>query len=255
MVFLLISICSSKKFLNLFCRINKMAKTKGKILLIEDEKSLSDVVKLNLELEGFDVTTIDHGRKAVDYAPQIATYDLIILDVMLPEISGWSICDVYKRNAPTVPILFLSAKGSTSDRIHGLKLGADDYLPKPFDLEELLLRVQILTQRNKSNQNQQSQLFIGDLEVNLVTYEVKRDETVVTELSKREVELLQLFQEKEGEVVSREYILEQLWGKDSSTTTRTIDNYILTYRKLFEKDPKNPIYFHSIRGVGYKFTN
>ncbi|HTO37244.1 MAG TPA: response regulator transcription factor [Brumimicrobium sp.] len=232
-----------------------MAKTSGKILLIEDEKSLSEVVQLNLQMDGFEVTTIDNGRVAVDYASNVAEYDLVILDVMLPEVSGWSICDVYKKHSPTTPILFLSAKGSTSDRIHGLKLGADDFLPKPFDLEELLLRVQILIQRKQGASNKTNLLTIGELEVNLTTYEVRKGDEMVVELTKREIELLQLFHEKEGEVVSREYILNQLWGKDSSTTTRTIDNYILSYRKLFEKNAKDPEYFHSIRGVGYKFTN
>lgn len=231
-----------------------MSNTSKKILLIEDEKSLSNVVELNLKLEGFDVDCISNGRTAIEHAHKVSEYDLVILDVMLPEVSGWDICSMYKSVTDT-PILFVSAKGTSSDKIKGLKLGADDFLAKPFDLEELLLRVQVLILRHKKKNNAHDHLSIGEFEVNLLTYEVKKDSELITELSKREIELLQLFDEHEGEVVSRDFILEEVWGKDAYPTTRTIDNYILSFRKLFEKDAKHPRFFHSIRGVGYKFTN
>lgn len=231
-----------------------MANTSKKILLIEDEKSLSKVVELNLKLEGFEVICISNGRTAIEHADKVGEYDLVILDVMLPEVSGWDICSMYKSVTDT-PILFVSAKGTSSDKIKGLKLGADDFLAKPFDLEELLLRVQVLILRHQKKGVKNEQLMIGDFDVNILTYEVKKNEQIITELSKREIQLLQLFNEHEGEVVSRDFILDQVWGKDAYPTTRTIDNYILSFRKLFEKDPKNPEYFHSVRGVGYKFTN
>lgn len=174
---------------------------------------------------------------------------------MLPEVSGWEICKAYKSASDT-PILFMSAKGNSSDKIKGLKLGADDYLGKPFDLEELLLRVQILIQRNNGSvSHKKEQINIGEFEINLLTYNVIKDDRFITELTKREVELLELFYKHEGEVVSRDFILDQLWSKDYTPTARTIDNYILSFRKLFEADPKNPAFFHSIRGVGYKFIN
>ena len=232
-----------------------MLQDKNKILLVEDEESLSQVVALNLELEGFEVNTVTNGREALQQKDNVHYYDLVILDVMLPEVSGWDICTAYKNVAST-PILFISAKGSSSDRIKGLKLGADDYLAKPFDLEELLLRVKVLILRNTGDKKtQKNKLEIGDYLVNTKTYEVFKQEQRITELSKREIELLQLFQEHEGEVVSRDFILDQLWGTDSFPTTRTIDNYILSFRKLFEENAKEPKFFHSIRGVGYKFTN
>ncbi|HZH87310.1 MAG TPA: response regulator transcription factor [Brumimicrobium sp.] len=231
-----------------------MANTSKKILLIEDEKSLSNVVELNLKLEGFDVVCISNGREAIEHAHKVSEYDLVILDVMLPEVSGWDICSMYKSLTDT-PILFVSAKGTSSDKIKGLKLGADDFLAKPFDLEELLLRVQVLILRHKKKNVKYQHLLIGEYDVNLLTYEVKKNDEYIAELSKREIELLQLFDEHEGEVVSRDFILEEVWGKDAYPTTRTIDNYILSFRKLFEKDAKNPRFFHSIRGVGYKFTN
>lgn len=233
-----------------------MSKTVKKILLIEDEESLSRVLKLNLELEGFAVDTTLNGREALELKDKIHTYDLVILDVMLPEVSGWDICAAFKSVSST-PILFISAKGSSSDKIKGLKLGADDYLAKPFDLEELLLRVQVLILRHseKKHPSTQNRLFnVGEFEVNTVTFEVYSSGEKVEELTKREIELLRLFDEHEGEVVSRDFILDELWGAENFPTTRTIDNYILSFRKLFEKDPKNPKYFHSVRGVGYKFT-
>lgn len=231
-----------------------MANSWGKILLIEDEENLSHVIKLNLKLEGFEVDCIANGRSAMEYAPKVSEYDLVILDVMLPEVSGWDICVKYKSISDT-PILFVSAKGTSTDKIKGLKLGADDYLAKPFDLEELLLRVQVLIFRNRGKENGENNLTIGDYNIDLLTYEVTKNEQLVTELSKREIELLRLFNDHEGEVVSRDYILDKLWGKDSYPTARTIDNYILSYRKLFEDNVKDPTFFHSIRGVGYKFTN
>lgn len=227
----------------------------NRILLVEDEESLSQVVALNLELEGFYVHTVTNGREALEMRSKVADYDLVILDVMLPEVSGWDICTAYKDITKT-PILFISAKGSSSDRIKGLKLGADDYLAKPFDLEELLLRVKVLILRNKGDQREKrDKLLIGSFVVNTKTFEVFKNNSQVTELSKREIELLQLFEDHEGEVVSRDFILDQLWGTDQFPTTRTIDNYILSFRKLFEENPKEPQLFHSIRGVGYKFTN
>jgi len=222
-----------------------------KICLIEDEKSLSEMIRLNLELDGFQVDIYDNGKIAKNEIDKIVNYDLVILDVMLPQVSGLEICSEI-RKISRVPVLFLSAKGTTSDRIAGLKLGGNDYLPKPFDLEELLLRVQILLQKNEITTI--DGLTIGTKTVNFVTYEITNSSNTEIEiLSKKEIELLKLFSEKTGIVVSRDEILDKIWP-DQFPTSRTIDNYILAFRKIFENDPKNPIHFHSIRGVGYKFT-
>jgi two-component system alkaline phosphatase synthesis response regulator PhoP len=174
---------------------------------------------------------------------------------MLPEVSGLDICKEIRKYS-AVPILFLSAKGTTEDRIAGLKLGGNDYLSKPFDLEELLLRVHNLTiQPTLFKQKEASLLLIGNKEVNFETFEVRDLITnVVFTLSKKEIELLRVFSEKENIVISRDEILDRIWGKDQFPTSRTIDNYILSFRKIFENDPKSPEYFHSIRAVGYKFT-
>lgn len=225
-----------------------------KICVVEDEASLSEMIKMNLELDGYTVETISHGTEAFLRAGEMEAFDLIILDVMLPEVSGLTICKEIRKYSK-VPVLFLSAKGTTQDRIAGLKIGANDYLPKPFDLEELLLRVQVLTEGVDEPHEELTKVTIGSVEINFVTFEaVDTHSDQKLDLSKREIELLRLFFQRKGEVVSREEILESLWKNDQFPTTRTIDNYILAFRKIFEPDPKNPIYFHSIRGVGYKFT-
>jgi two-component system alkaline phosphatase synthesis response regulator PhoP len=225
----------------------------SKICLVEDERSLIELIQLNLELEGYEILTFSNGKLASEHFKTDLNFDLIILDVMLPVISGLDLCREI-RETSSVPILFLSAKGTTYDRIEGLRIGANDYLPKPFDLEELLLKVKILTFGTQSK-NENSIIEIGNFVVNCSSYEVKQNEQTVHTFSKREIALIRLFKEKEGQVISRDEILDKIWGKDQFPTTRTIDNYILAFRKIFELDPKNPKHFFSIRGVGYKFLS
>ena len=225
---------------------------KTTICLVEDEQSLIEMIQFNLEMDGYDVFAIRDGGLAEDHFELKIDYDLFILDVMLPRISGLDLCKIIREKSQA-PILFLSAKGTTQDRIEGLKIGANDYLPKPFDLEELILKVKILTK--KEGEQKDFLLQVGELEVDFNTFEVRSLENEIVHLfSKREIELLQLFQEKEGKVVSRDEILDRVWGKDSYPTARTIDNYILVFRKVFEKNPRKPQFFHSIRSVGYKFS-
>jgi two-component system alkaline phosphatase synthesis response regulator PhoP len=229
----------------------------GKILLVEDEEHLSNTIKLNLELEGYEVVTVADGSRALE-AFRKSRPELVILDVMLPGMSGLDVCQAIRRENEQVAILFLTAKGTSYDKVYGLKIGADDYLTKPFDLEEFLLRVQILFRR-KSRAPETGTLPViyrfGNNEINFLTYEIKDIKGERRELSKREVQLLRLLIERKNEVVSRDTILEQVWGVDSYSTSRTIDNYILAFRKYFESNPKEPRYFHSVRGVGYKFTD
>jgi len=219
-----------------------------KILLVEDEESLVNVLTLNLELEGYDVDTVGNGADALELFNN--GYDLVILDVMIPEVNGFDVCSKI-RETSTTPILFISAKGTSMDRITGLKMGADDYLVKPFNLEELLLRIAILINRQKVPTELEEYSF-GENAINFKTYEVKAQGQTLT-LSKRELSLLRLLITKKNEVISRDEILDEIWGKDKFPTSRTIDNYILNFRKYFEPEPGNPIYFKSLRGVGYKF--
>ena len=223
------------------------------ICLVEDEQSLIEMIQFNLELDGYDIFAIRDGGLAKEHFELKIDYDLFILDVMLPRISGLDLCKIIREKSQA-PILFLSAKGTTQDRIEGLKIGANDYLPKPFDLEELILKVKILTK--KEGEQKDFLLQVGELVVDFNTFEVRTPEDKIVHLfSKREIGLLKLFHEKEGKVVSRDEILDRVWGKDSYPTARTIDNYILVFRKIFEKNARKPQFFHSIRSVGYKFTN
>lgn len=223
-----------------------------KICVVEDESSIAEMIRLNLELEGYSLTHFDNGSIAKKVFQHDFDFDLIILDVMLPGVNGIDLCTEIRKTSK-VPVLFLSAKGTTTDRIEGLKAGGNDYLPKPFDLEELLLRVAVLT--GALNDEVNDEITIGDFNVNFKTFEVKNSVShEKIDLSKREIALIQLFYEKNNEVIPRSEILDRVWGKDQFPTSRTIDNYILNFRKIFEKDPKAPEYFHSIRGVGYKFT-
>jgi len=223
-----------------------------RICLVEDEKSIGEIIQLNLELEGYQIIWKNNGNEARAFFEEDLNFDLIILDVMLPGVNGIDLCRQIREKSK-VPILFLSAKGTTTDRIKGLKSGGNDYLSKPFDLEELLLRVQVLVGKNIHEPLEK--VVIGSYEVNFKSFNLNHlNSSEETSLSKKEIALIQMFIEREGEVISRDEILDKIWGKDQFPTSRTIDNYILNLRKIFEKDPKNPNYFHSIRGVGYKFT-
>ncbi len=225
-----------------------------RILLVDDEENLVDLIQLNLELEGYKVKVARDGKEALKlYKEQ--RFNLVILDIMLPYVDGLQVCETIRLTDKQIPILMLSAKHSGQDRIAGLKAGADDYLVKPFNLEELLLRVQILVKRSAPAGNIGLTAYsFGENYANFDTYEFRGVNNQQGILSSREMKLLKLLIEKKGEVVSRDLILEMIWGVDVYPSTRTIDNYLLNFRKYFEQDPKNPVYFHSVRGVGYKFS-
>jgi len=229
---------------------------KPSILLVEDEENLHEALKLNLELEGYEVSSAYDGAAALK-AIQSEYFDLLILDVMIPEIDGINITETVRLQNMEVPILILSAKNTSADRVLGLKKGADDYLTKPFNLEELILRVQKLIEKNKKLQDRSS---IGDTyRFGNNTVDFKAQEAVTkngekVQLSRKESMLLKLLIENKNEVVPREKILQSVWGYNVYPTTRTIDNFILNFRKYFEEDSRNPKYFHSVRGVGYKYA-
>lgn len=226
------------------------------VLLVEDEENLHDALKLNLELEGYEITSAFDGNQALQKIQQ-EYFDLIIMDVMLPGVDGITITENIRLQNNDVPILILSAKNTSADRVQGLKKGADDYLTKPFNLEELLLRVQKLIEKNKKLQDKD---FIGDtysFGKNIIDFKAQEIITRKGEriqISKKEAMLLKLLIENKNEVVPREKILQAVWGYNVYPTTRTIDNFILNFRKYFEEDSRNPKFFHSVRGVGYKYT-
>jgi two-component system alkaline phosphatase synthesis response regulator PhoP len=224
-----------------------------RILLVEDEEHMRNVVKLNLEMEGYEVVTTGNGRQAIKIIEE-QHFDLYVLDVMLPEINGFQICEQIRLTDLETPVIFLTAKDTANDRVSGLKKGADDYLTKPFHLEELLLRVNNLIRRtSKTPENTPEVYRFGDNSINFLTFEAQGTHGNFS-LTKKEAMLLKLLIDRKNQVVSRHQILQSVWGYDVFPSTRTIDNFILAFRKYFEKDPRNPKYFHSVRGVGYKFT-
>lgn len=225
-----------------------------RILLVEDEESIREALKLNLELEGYEVVDLDTGKDVLTVF-QAQHFDLVILDIMLPVVDGLQLCEQLRLVNMDVPIIFLTAKDTTSDKITGLKRGADDYITKPFHLEELLLRVQILLKRSTQQSGNTIDSFqFGDNKVNFRTYEATGKDGSF-KLTKKEAMLLKLLIERKGEVVSRQQILQAVWGYDVYPSTRTIDNFILSFRKYFEKNPKKPEFFQSVRGIGYKFIS
>ncbi|MBS1613425.1 MAG: response regulator transcription factor [Bacteroidetes bacterium] len=228
-----------------------------RILLVEDEENLREVIKMNLELEGYEVEVAETGTKALRKVGD-RRFNLFILDVMLPEVDGFTICEKIRLNDTETPVLFLTAKDSGQDKVHGLKLGADDYLTKPFNLEELLLRVRVLVRHSERGKKEDAPAAdtakFGENEVNFVTFKAKGVNNPDILLTKKEIALLKLLISKKDTVVSRHDILRFVWGYDVYPTTRTIDNFVMSFRKYFEKDPTSPQHFHSVRGVGYKFT-
>ncbi len=225
-----------------------------RILLVEDEDNLRDTIKLNLELEGYHIIAVNNGLDALQYA-RSERFNLVILDIMLPKMNGLEVCQRLQIENKDIPVLFLSAKNATEDRIAGLKMGAQDYLTKPFNLEELLLRVGILIKTHQKGdfQSEINYITIGNCSIDFQSYEVKTPTGVVS-ISKKEAMLLKLLYEKKNQVVSREEILEKVWGYDIYINTRTIDNFMLNLRKIFEPNLKEPVFFHSVRGIGYKLN-
>lgn len=224
-----------------------------RILLVEDEEYLRGLIRLNLEMEDYEVVAATNGKDAVKLFHE-QHFDLVVLDVMLPEMNGFQVCEQIRLSNVKTPIIFLTAKDSSEDIIQGLKKGGDDYLTKPFVLEEFLLRIKNLLKRTSKEQEMNLSIYqFGNNTVNFATYEATGDNGHF-QLTKKEALLLKLLIDKKNQVVSRNEILQAVWGYDVYPSTRTIDNFILSFRKYFEQDPKNPVYFLSVRGVGYKFT-
>lgn len=229
------------------------AKARKRLLLVEDEESLRSTLRMNFELEGYTVTTAVRGGEALDRI-RGARFDGIVLDVMLPDVDGFTICETIRLEGDRTPVLFLTARTNAADRVRGLRAG-DDFLAKPFDLQELLLRVEKLVSRADEGSTAAAPAHIefGGNTVDFVTYKISGQRGLKKRLTQREMLLLRLLTERAGEVVSREEILQKVWGYDVFPTTRTIDNFIVSFRKYFESNPHDPKHFRSIRGVGYTF--
>lgn len=226
-----------------------------RILLVEDELHIARGVVFNLEQEGYQVYHFEQGEAALAAFEQ-TPFDLVILDRMLPGISGLEVCRGIRQRDPRVPILMLTAMGKERDRVKGLSEGADDYLTKPFSLAEFLLRVQGMLRRSewyRPHPRSNDRYRFGDNEVDLEQQRAwtPRGEISLTDL---EVRMLRSFFQREGEVLTRAELLEAVWGVSPETETRTLDNFIVRLRKYFEPDPATPRHVLTVRGRGYRFV-
>jgi two-component system alkaline phosphatase synthesis response regulator PhoP len=233
--------------------------TAYQLLVVEDDPHLAAGVVENLRAEGYEVASLGDGRRAVEWFDSHRC-DLIVLDVMLPGMDGFEVCSTLRSRGTTTPVLFLTARGDAADRIRGLEAGGDDYLAKPFHLQEFLLRVRAILRRwdwyKSSVRTQGSDVlkFAGN-EVDFRAFRGRSWNGEIQELTEKEAMILKVLSEKPGEIVSREDLLEKVWGYDVFPSTRTVDNFILKLRKRFERDPANPLHFLTVWGVGYRFLS
>jgi len=231
------------------------------ILVVEDERHLAVGIKFNLEAEGYRVTTVGDGPSALrELEEHDSEIDMVVLDIMLPGMSGYAVCEALRERGNDVPILILSARTLSEDRTRGFNVGANQYLSKPFDLDELLSRVKNLlthyTRRHQAPRPASSKLTtyeFGEARIDFSQYELTVAGKPVS-LTKREWELLAFFVESEGRLIPRQEILEQVWQMPGHINTRAPDQFILRLRKIFEADPANPRHFLTIRDLGYRFV-
>ena len=232
--------------------------TRSHILVVEDEEHLAIGIKINLEAEGYLVTTLNEGAGVLQVIQDSETaVDLVILDIMLPGMSGYTICQMVREAGYDTPILLLSARTLPEDRARGFDVGANQYLTKPFDLDELLSRTKNLLKlpyRSAPSPISLQQAKFGQTEVNFETYEATVDGLQVR-LTKQEIKLLKYFVENEGRVIPRSELLEKIWGLPGHINTRAPDQFIRRLRKTFEPDPAQPKYFLTIRDAGYRFVS
>jgi len=223
-----------------------------RILIVEDEPNMVAGLRDNFEFEGYDVITAPDGVAGLERALKEAP-DLVILDVMMPRMSGLDVCKQLKAKRPSVPIIMLTARGQEVDKVVGLELGADDYVTKPFSIRELLARVKAVLRRAKSLPKDQEQYSFGEVEVNLKSCQVSRSGKTM-DFSSKEFELLKYFVCHPGETLSRDRLLEDVWGYDRFPTTRTVDAHIVRLRQKVEPQPEEPRFILTVHGTGYKFV-
>lgn len=225
-----------------------------KILIVEDEEDMLTGLQDNLEFDGYGVEVSREGGTGLHKITE-EPYDLILLDIMLPDMSGFEVCRKVRKQGITTPIIFLTAKGEEVDKVRGLELGADDYITKPFSLRELLARVKALLRRTEHNgeMEKNGSCTIGKLTVNFRSYEATLENEPI-KMTVKEIDILHLLIERKHQTVHRDEILSGIWGIDNSITTRTVDNFIHKLREKIEKDPGNPQHIITVHGVGYKLV-
>lgn len=234
-----------------------MSEGTSRILVVEDEPHLARGIRENLEAEGYTVEVAGDGRTALDRIRRVE-YGLVILDVMLPGMDGFTVCETARKEGRDTPVLFLTARGGADDRIRGLEAGGDDYLAKPFHLRELLLRVAAILRRRMRYDAMTALEPVVQFGGNVFDFRSFRGRSwdgADQVLTQKEAMILKVLVEREGQVVWRDEIIEKVWGDDVLPSSRTIDNFIMRLRKRFEPDSDQPRHFHTVRGVGYRFTS
>lgn len=220
------------------------------ILVVEDEPAMLLGIRDNLEFEGYQVSTARNGKDGLQMINSFH-YDLIILDIMMPLMSGYEVCKSIRRNGIETPVIFLSAKGEEIDKVLGLEFGADDYITKPFGLRELLARIKAILRRSQTASTHNEIIQIGHLQVDFERYQATKNGTPV-KMSIKEFDILHYMYQHKNEAVSRNDLLEKVWGVKGQPTTRTVDNFILKLRQKVETDPNQPSIILTLHGIGYK---
>ena len=227
----------------------------SKILIVEDEPNMRLGLKDNLEFEGYEVNLAEDGETGLKHILE-GNYSLVLLDVMLPKISGYDICKTVRKSGNDIPIILLTAKGEEIDKVLGLELGADDYVTKPFSLRELLARIKAVLRRAEERSEVKNKDFIkiGRVEVNFSSYNAFENGNAV-QMSHKEFEILSFLWSRKNSTVSRDDLLTNVWGYDENPTTRTVDNFILKLRQKVEKDFNHPQIILTVHGIGYKLID
>jgi DNA-binding response OmpR family regulator len=223
-----------------------------KILIVEDEPKMVAGLRDNFEYEGYEVLTAHDGVEGLDRA-LASSPDLIVLDVMMPKMSGLDVCRKLKMKRPSIPIIMLTARGQEVDKVVGLELGADDYVTKPFSIRELLARVKAVLRRSHTLPQDQDRFSFGDVEVDMHTCRVTKDGNLL-DFTSKEFELLKFFLSHPGESLSRERLLDEVWGYEAQTNSRTVDAHLVRLRQKLEPTPEQPRFFLTVHGTGYKFA-
>lgn len=225
-----------------------------KVLIVEDEPDMRLGLKDNLEFDGYEVESAENGKEGYEKITN-NNYDLVLMDVMMPEMSGFEVCKQIRKDGINVPIILLTAKGEEIDKVRGLELGADDYITKPFSLRELLARVKAVLRRAPEHSAQidkkNSKIQIGMLTIDFSTF-IATSKNKPVQMSHKEFELLHYLWDKRNTVVTRDDLLNKIWGYEESPTTRTVDNFIVRLRQKIEKDPERPHIIITVHGIGYK---
>ncbi|HXY47870.1 MAG TPA: response regulator transcription factor [Terriglobales bacterium] len=224
----------------------------ARILIVEDEPNMVAGLRDNFEYEGYEVITAPDGMAGLERALNEAP-DLVILDVMMPRMSGLDVCKQLRAKRPALPVIMLTARGQEVDKVVGLELGADDYITKPFSIRELLARVKAVLRRSQNLPQEQDRHVFGDIEVNLRSCQVSRGGKAL-DFSSKEFELLKYFLHHRGEALTRDRLLEEVWGYDRFPSTRTVDAHIVRLRQKIEPKPEEPRFILTVHGTGYKFV-